>query len=102
MEFKLNLDYQESALQYIQNQKLAEEIQNNNDYNNYIGSRGTMRTACKKTVSEIVKGIATQVNQTEEYIYRFLFYFAVNDYIDCEGKTMDVRPILSSTMKRIR
>lgn len=29
MEFKLNLDYQESALQYIQNQKLAEEIQNN-------------------------------------------------------------------------
>lgn len=30
MEFKLNLDYQESALQYIQNQKLAEEIQNNN------------------------------------------------------------------------
>ena len=61
-----------------------------------------MRTACKKTVSEIVKEIATQVNQTEEYIYRFLFYFAVNDYIDCEGKTMDVRPILSSTMKRIR
>ena len=29
MEFNLNLDYQESALQYIQNQKLAEEIQNN-------------------------------------------------------------------------
>lgn len=29
MDFKLDLDYQESALQYIQNQKLAEEIQNN-------------------------------------------------------------------------
>lgn len=29
MEFKLNLDYQESALLYIQNEKLAEEIQNN-------------------------------------------------------------------------
>lgn len=57
---------------------------------------------CKKTVSEIVKGIVAQVNQTEDYIYRFLFYFAVNDYIDCEGKIMDVRPILSSTMKRLR
>ena len=29
MEFKLNLDYQNSSLLYIQNKKLAEEIQNN-------------------------------------------------------------------------
>lgn len=29
MEFKLNLDYQKFALRYIQNEKLAEEIQNN-------------------------------------------------------------------------
>lgn len=29
MEFKLNLDYQKLALRYIQNEKLAEEIQNN-------------------------------------------------------------------------
>ena len=42
------------------------------------------------------------VNMWLLYVHRFLFYFAVNDYIDCEGKTMDVRPILSSTMKRIR
>lgn len=30
MDFKLDLDHQEIALQYIQNNKLAEEIQNNN------------------------------------------------------------------------
>ena len=29
MDFRLDLDYQEIALQYIQNNKLAEEIQNN-------------------------------------------------------------------------
>lgn len=107
---KLKLEYNNQQLQYTISEISDFELYfapfpfftNQNDYNNYIGPRGTMRTACKKTVSEIVKGIATQVNQTEDYIYRFLFYFAVNDYIDCEGKTMDVRPILSSTMKRIR
>ena len=107
---KLKLEYNNQQLQYAINDISGFEsyfasfpsFANQNDYNAYISSRTSIRKACKKIVTEIVKEIAAQVNQTEDYIYRFLFYFAVNDYIDCEGKTMDVRPILSSTMKRLR
>ena len=72
------------------------------DYNSHIESKRNIRRMCKRVVAEIVKDLAIQANQTEDYICRFLFYFAVNEYRDQEDHALDVRPILSSIMNRRR
>ena len=75
------------------------DFHNQEDYNNCIGQRGSFRSQCKAEAERIANDLANQVNQTKEEIYRIAFKFAVEHVLPDE---MDVRQILSSTMKRIR
>lgn len=69
------------------------------DYNTCIQQRGAFRSNCKDEAERIANDLANQINQTKEEIYRVVFKFAVEHVLSRE---IDVRQILSSTMKRIR
>lgn len=75
------------------------DFQNQGEYNSYIQQRGTFRSKCKDEAERISSDLANQINQSKEELYRVVFKFAVEHVISDQ---IDVRRILSSTMKRIR
>lgn len=75
------------------------DFQNQDEYNSCIQQRGTFRSQCKDEAERISSDLANQINQSSEELYRVVFKFAV-EYVLSDQ--IDVRHILSSTMKRIR
>ena len=57
-----------------------------------------MRGKCKNETRRIVEELSSQLNVGESEIYRFVFKYAVERL---EGVEINVRSLLSSTMKRI-
>ena len=57
-----------------------------------------MRGKCKDETRRIVEELSSQLNVKKSEIYRFIFKYAVERL---EGLEINVRSLLSSTMKRI-
>lgn len=74
------------------------EFNNQIEYNNYIDSRGSFRSKCKKETERISEQLSDQINQSKEEIYRAVFKFAVDEFVSSE---INIRQLLASTMKRI-
>lgn len=75
------------------------DFQTQDEYNSCIQQRGAFRSKCKDEAERISSVLADQINQSKEELYRVVFKFAVECVISDQ---IDVRQILSSTMKRIR
>lgn len=70
---------------------------NQNEYNDFIKSRGSFRTKCKKEAERIAVYLADQVNQSKEEIYRATFKYSVDTILPNETNILQ---LLAPTMKR--
>lgn len=103
---KVRLEYcnQQANYQVIENINLVEYETNMSNftsqelYNNALKVRGGVRGKCKDETRRIVEELSSQLNVGESEIYRFIFKYAVERL---EGAEINVRSLLSSTMKRI-
>ena len=68
------------------------------EYNNALKFRGGVRGKCKDKTRKIAEELSSQLNVGESEIYRFIFKYAVERL---EGTEINVRNLLSATMKRI-
>lgn len=68
------------------------------EYNNKLKVRGGVRGKCKEETRRIVGELSSQLNVGESEIYRFIFKYSVERM---DGTEINVRSLLSSTMKRI-
>lgn len=75
------------------------DFQSQDEYNSCIQQRGAFRAKCKDEAERISSVLADQINQSKDELYRVVFKFAVEYVISDQ---IDIRQILSSTMKRIR
>jgi len=71
---------------------------NQGEYNAYIEQRGAFRKKCKTESERISINLSTQINQSQEEIYRAVFKFSVDTFVSTE---INIRQLLSSTMKRL-
>lgn len=103
---KIRLEYcnQQVNYQVVENINLVEYEMNmssfssQEEYNNTLKERGCVRGKCKDETRRIVEELSDQLNVGENEIYRFIFKYAVERL---EGVEINVRSLLSSTMKRI-
>ena len=102
----VRLEYcnQQADYQVVENINLAEyetimsNFTSQDSYNNTLKVRGGVRGKCKDETRRIVEELSSQLNVGESEIYRFIFKYAVERL---EGVEINVRSLLSSTMKRI-
>ena len=103
---KIRLEYCNQQVNYevIENINLEEYAINmsnflsQEEYNNTLKARGIVRGKCKDETRRIVEELSSQLNAKKSEIYRFIFKYAVERL---EGLEINVRSLLSSTMKRI-
>lgn len=103
---KVRLEYcnQQVNYQVVENINLAgyetnmSNFSSQEAYNNTLKVRGGVRGKCKDETRRIVEELSRQLNVGESEIYRFIFKYAVERL---EGLEINVRSLLSSTMKRI-
>lgn len=103
---KIRLEYCNQQVNYevIENINLEEYATNmsnflsQEEYNNTLKARGIVRGKCKDETRRIVEELSSQLNVKKSEIYRFIFKYAVERL---EGLEINVRSLLSSTMKRI-
>ena len=68
------------------------------EYNAEIEKWGNIRSKCKKETQRIAETLSNQLNVSPSQIYRFVFKYAVDVL---ENNQINVRSLLSSTMKRL-
>lgn len=103
---KFRSEYSNQQLQYSVEQEFDFEIyespfpdfRDQNEYNNYIRSRGAFRKKCKEEAERIAKSLANQINQSVYEVYRFTFKIAVERITSAE---LNIIGILAPTMKRL-
>ena len=103
---KIRLEYcnQQVNYQVIEDINLVEyetgmaNFSSQEAYNNTLKVRGGVRGKCKNETRRIVEELSSQLNVGESEIYRFVFKYAVERL---EGVEINVRSLLSSTMKRM-
>lgn len=71
------------------------------EYNAEIEKRGNIRSKCKKETQRIAETLSNQLNVSPSQIYRFVFKYAVDELERNQNNQINVRSLLSSTMKRL-
>lgn len=72
---------------------------NQNEYNDFVEKRGHFRDRCKAEANQITLEICSQLNLSEEEIYRIVFKFSADIVLSNE---INIRELLAQTMKRLR
>lgn len=104
---KIRLKYCNHQVNYqiIENINIAEynlpmpDFQTQEEYNRALKVRGGIRGKCKDETRRIAEELANQLNVGASEIYCFIFKYAVERM---EGAEINVRSLLSETMKRIK